>query len=210
MTPPESLGRWLNLESKPMARLIVSTLMSLDGFCAGPGGQLGGMPMDAAFDAHNLERMRHAGTLLFGRTTFGMFKAFWPEVRPGDERFSPIVREIAALVAGARKLVVSDTLVPDPLGPWREAELVRRKTAHVRLRELKAAESRDLLLFGSPVLAADLLKHGLVDEVHALVGPVLLGEGVRLFEPGVAAPLSLLDHERLAGSGTVRMRYAAA
>lgn len=191
-----------------MAKLIVSTLVSLDGYCAGPGGTLGGLPMDAAFDSHNLERLRSADTLLFGRTTFMMFQAFWPKVGQDDGTFSPTVREIARLIADVGKLVVSDTLVLDRAGPWGEAEPVRRAEAHARIRQLKAGSGRDLLIYGSPVLAGDLLAHGLVDELHLLEGHVLLGEGVRVFEPGVAASLTLIDARRLDGSDTVRLHYA--
>ena len=90
-----------------MAKLIVSILSSLDGYCAGPGGSLAGLPMDDAFSVHNLDCMRRAGTLLFGATTFPMFEAYWPNVDrgPGSD---PVQREIAERVAAARKLLVSD------------------------------------------------------------------------------------------------------
>ena len=77
-----------------MAKLIVSILSSLDGYCAGSGGTLAGLPMDAAFDLHNLDCMRRAGTLLFGATTFPMFEAYWPQVDRGPAS-DPVQREIA-------------------------------------------------------------------------------------------------------------------
>jgi len=191
-----------------MAKLVVSTLVSLDGHCAGAGGNLAAMPMDAAFDAHNLELMRSAGTLLFGRTTFCMFRSFWPNVAPDDEAVPPTVREIARLVAAAGKLVVSDTLAPDPAGPWAEAEHVRRGDAHARIRQLRARQDRDLLIYGSPVLASDLLAHGLVDELHLLMGNVVLGEGVPALQKAAARPLRLVGQQRLDGSDTVHLHYA--
>jgi dihydrofolate reductase len=191
-----------------MAKLVISTLVSLDGHCAGPGGQLAGMPMDAAFDAHNLRRMRSAGTLLFGRTTFCMFRSYWPDVAPDDEAVSPTVREIARLVAAAGKMVVSDTLAPEPAGPWPQVEHVRRREAHARIGQLKARQGRDLVVFGSPVLASDLLAHGLVDELHLLVGNVMLGEGVPAFQAAAGRPFKLLSQKRLDDSETVRLHYA--
>ena len=191
-----------------MAKLVISTLVSLDGHCAGPGGNLAGMPMDAAFDAHNLQRLRSAGTLLFGRTTFCMFRSFWPNVAPDDEAMSPTVHEIARLVAAAGKLVVSDTLSTEPAGPWAEAEHVRRADAHARIRQLKTQRDGDLLIYGSPVLASDLLAHGLVDELHLLVGNVVLGAGVPAFQTAATRPLRLLGQQRLDGSDTVHLHYA--
>lgn len=191
-----------------MARLVISTLVSLDGFCAGPGGRLDGLPMDGAFDTHNLALMHSAGTLLFGRTTFGMFRSFWPNVAADDEAMSSTVREIARLVAVAGKLVVSDTLAPEPTGPWPEAEHVRRADAHARLRALKARPGADLLIYGSPVLASDLLAHGLADELHLLLAPVVLGEGVPAFQAPLPQPFRLLSQQRLEGSDTIHVHYA--
>jgi dihydrofolate reductase len=192
-----------------MAQLIVSSLMSLDGYCAGPGGALDRLPMDAAFDAHNLELMRKAGTLLFGPTSFAMFRAFWPQVKPQDTQVSPAVREIARLMPAVGKLVVSDTLVLDGAGPWPEAEVVRRAQALARIRALKSSATRDLVIYGSPVLASDLLAQGLVDELYLLMGPVVLGTGVPTLRQGLPAPLKLLGASRLEGSDTVRLHYAA-
>ena len=189
-----------------MAKLIVSILSSLDGYCAGPGGTLAGLPMDAAFGIHNLDCMRRAGTLLFGATTFPMFEAYWPNVDrgPGSE---PVQREIAERVAAARKLLVSDSLGVRPDSPWADTEVIRRAQARARIAQLKAAPGPDLLIFGSHLLYNGLLAHGLVDELHLLVGNVLLGEGVPTFEPGLAQRWLLLDQRRLPGSDTVALHY---
>ncbi len=191
-----------------MAKLIISTLCSLDGYCAGPGGVLDALPMDAAFDAHNLELMRHAGTLLFGATTFGLFRDFWPQQNPQNPALSAAVREIARLIAPMQKLVVSDGLAPADAGPWQEAKIVRRAHAQARIQALKASAARDLLIYGSPLLASDLLAQGLVDELNLLIGPVLLGAGLPALRKGLPAPLRLLDARRLDGSDTMRLRYA--
>lgn len=189
-----------------MAKLIVSILNSLDGYCAGPGGTLAGLPMDAAFSVHNLDCMRRAGTLLFGATTFPMFEAYWPNVDrgPGSE---PVQREIAERVAAARKLLVSDSLGVRPDSPWVGTEVIPRAQAQARIAQLRAAPGPDLLIYGSHLLYNGLLAHGLVDELHLLVGNVLLGAGVPTFEPGLAQHWVLLDQRRLPGSDTVALHY---
>lgn len=192
-----------------MARLIVSILGSLDGYCAGPGGRLDGLPMDAAFDAHNLQCMRRAGTLLFGARTFPMFEAYWPRVHR-SRAVEPVQREIAERVMAAHKVLVSDTLTVDPASPWADAELLRRAQAPARIAELKATPGPDLLIYGSHRLFNALLADGLVDELHLLVGNVLLGGGVPTFEPGVAQRWTLLGQRRLPGSDTVALHYACA
>lgn len=190
-----------------MAKLIVSNLVSLDGYCAGPGGNLGVLPMDAAFNAYNAERLRSAGTLLLGRTTFSMFSAYWPTVAD-DAGTSPVLRETARLNGAMNKVVVSDTIRLDAAAPWGDAEVVARQQAHARIAQIKASTQRDVLVFGSHVLWNDLLAHGLVDELHVLMGPVVLGGGVRAFEQGLAAPLQLTVERRLPGSDTVLLQYS--
>jgi dihydrofolate reductase len=189
-----------------MAKLIVSILSSLDGYCAGPGGTLAGLPMDAAFSVHNLACMRRADTLLFGAITFPMFEAYWPNVDRGPES-DPIQREIAERVAAARKVLVSDRQRVRPDSPWADTEVISRAEARAHISELKLAPGPDLLIYGSHLLYNSLLAHGLVDELHLLLGNVLLGEGVPTFEPGLAQQWRLLSHDRLPGSGTVALHY---
>lgn len=189
-----------------MAKLVVSILSSLDGYCAGPGGRLDDMPMVPAFDEHNRDLMRSAGTFLFGAVTFPMFEGYWPHV---DRRASsdPIAREISERFEAGHRLVVSDRLSVAPTSPWAKTELVKRGRAHARICELKAEYKEDLLIFGSHILFNDLLMHGLVDELYLLVGNALLGEGVRTFEPGVKAPFRLMGQRCLPGSDIAALRY---
>ncbi|MGE0348969.1 dihydrofolate reductase family protein [Hydrogenophaga sp.] len=189
-----------------MSRLIVSILSSLDGYCAGPGGTLADLPMGAAFDVHNLDLLRHAGTLLFGATTFPMFEAYWPKVDrgPGSD---PVQREIAERVAAARKLLVSDHLAVRPDSPWADIDVISRAQAPTRIGQLKDAPGPDLLIYGSHLLYSSLLAHGLVDELHLLVGNVLLGGGVPTFELGQVQHWALRSQRRLPDSDTVALHY---
>ncbi|EJE54821.1 dihydrofolate reductase [Acidovorax sp. CF316] len=193
-----------------MARLIVSILSSLDGYCAGPGGALTGLPMGAAFDVHNLECLRRGGTLLFGATTYPMFEGYWPQVDrgPGSD---PVQREIAERVEASAKLLVSDHLRLRPDAPWvGTTTVVPRALAHAHIRQLKATPGPDLLVYGSHLLYCNLLAHGLVDELHLLVANVLLGGlggGVPTFEPGLAQHWALRGQRRLPGSDIVALHY---
>lgn len=189
-----------------MVKLVVSVLSSLDGYCAGPGGQLDALPMGPAFDTHNLGLMRNAGTFLFGAVTFPMFEGYWPTV-DRSPKSEPVAREIAERFDAAPKLVVSDTMVVAKTSPWVSTEVVRRSRAHARIAEIKAKPGADLLIFGSHILANDLLAQGLVDEFYLLVGNVVLGEGVRTFEPGLNVPFKLLGQRHLADSNIVALHY---
>ncbi|WOB07758.1 dihydrofolate reductase family protein [Piscinibacter gummiphilus] len=190
-----------------MAQLIVSQLISLDGHLAGPGGDLSRLPMGgSAFDRHNVELLRRAGTLLFGRTTFGMFQGYWPQVER-DTNAAPVQREIASLTRSVRRLVVSDTLKLDGDDPWHDAEVVRRADSRARIAQLKASETRDLLMYGGTQVWQDLYAAGLVDELHLLIGNVVLGAGVPAFASGVSRPMTLLGQRRLPESEIVALHY---
>lgn len=190
-----------------MAQLIVSQLVSLDGYLAGPGGDLSRLPMGgSAFDLHNVALLREAGTLLFGRTTFGMFQGYWPQVER-DAAAVPVQREIASLTRAVGKLVVSDTLTLGADDEWREAEVVRRAASRTRVAQLKAGERRDLLIYGGTLVWQDLYAAGLVDELHLLIGNVVLGAGVPAFAPGVSRPMTLLGQRRLPASEIVALHY---
>lgn len=190
-----------------MAKLVFSNMVSLDGYCAGVDGNLDGLPMTPAFDKHNLELMRSAGTLLFGRITFGMFQAYWPLVR-SDPSADPVLAGIAAGIDTMRLVVVSDTLALSGDEPYGDAEVVRRAQSRARIRALKAEARSDLLAFGSHVLMNDLLSHGLIDEVRLLVANVVLRDGVRLFDADLSIPLTPIENRRLPESDVVMLRYA--
>src|SRR6266513_1362116 len=101
-----------------MHRLIVVNIMSLDGCYEGPGRNVMALPMDEAFDAYNLERMRAADTVLLGATSYRMFSGFWPGMADNPSA-SPTNREFARRYNQIAKVVVSNTLTAGELtGPW--------------------------------------------------------------------------------------------
>ena len=69
-----------------MSKVIVTSIVSVDGYTEGPGGNVMAMPMDHAFDEHNAERMQAAGSLLLGGTTYRGFVGFWPGMVDNPER----------------------------------------------------------------------------------------------------------------------------
>lgn len=191
-----------------MRKLIVTNIVSLDGYYEGPGGNVMALPMDQSFDAYNAERLREADTLLLGRNSYELFKSFWPGVAD-DPTATPEQQEISRLDDAIDKVVVSDSLTHDETDPWRDTtRIVPRTRAREAVAELKADPGEDILVFGSRTLWNDLLAAGLVDELHLMVGAVVVGDGTRAFGGEPPASLRLLETRTWDGSGNVLVRYA--
>lgn len=190
-----------------MRKLIVCNIISVDGFYSGPNDDVMAMPFDEPFDDYNAERLRAADTLLLGRRSFEGFKGYWPSVADNPD-VRPVEREISRLNNAIDKVVVSDSLTDADLAPWTNTSIVRRADAHDAIADLKRGPGREILMFGSHVLWNDLLKAGLVDELHLMIGSAFLGEGVPVFD-GPRTGLRLLDARVLDGSQLLLARYAA-
>lgn len=191
-----------------MRKFVVCTLMSLDGYFEGEGKNFMVMPADHSFDAYCAERLRTADTLLLGRATFELFHGFWPAVadNPGA---SADQREISKRDNELQKVVVSDTLTLQPGTPWvTSTRVVSRAEAVDTVRDLKAEPGGDILTFGSRHLWNGLLAAGLVDELHLMVGPAVLGGGTPVFGSAPVAGLRRMGVQTFDGSDNVVLRYA--
>jgi dihydrofolate reductase len=188
-----------------MRKVIVFNLISLDGYACGPAGDLMALPFGESFDAYCAERLDTAHTLLWGRSTFDMFRGFWPAVQD-DETATDDQRAISRGDNTLEKVIVSDTLTADETDPWgATTRIVQRADAHAEVAAMREQDGGDILVFGSVTLWHDLLAHGLVDEVHVMVGAVVVGGGLPALPTG--ASLSLIDIRRVEGDDRVLLQY---
>jgi dihydrofolate reductase len=139
------------------------------------------------------------------RVSFQLFTSFWPEVAkdPTSEKWTPEQRELSQAGASVPTIVVSDTLT----GNWPDISIIRRAVAHQRIAELKRQPGKDILITGSRTLWNDLLAHDLIDEIHLMIGNVVLGEGVPVFVGKPPASLRLIDVRTWENSDNVLLRY---
>jgi dihydrofolate reductase len=133
--------------------------------------------------------------MLLGRKTYEGFAGYWPTAAPEDP--------ITARMNGARKYVVSTTLSE---ATWENSTIVSGDVK-AGLTELKQDEN--LGTTGSAVLVRWLLEQELIDELHLLLHPVVVGKGQRLFPDGAKVPLTLLSATPFS-TGVVHLVYGPA
>jgi dihydrofolate reductase len=188
-------------------KLIVYNVVSLDGYHTGPANDISAMfpMMGGVFDTYNAELLREADVHLVGRVSFELFQSFWPKVaeNPTSEEWTPEQRELSQAGRSVRTIVVSDTLTPN----WRDVRVIRRADAYQQIAELKRQAGKDILITGSRTLWNDLLAHDLIDEIHLMIGNLVLGEGVPVFVGKQDASLRLIDVRTWEDSDNVLVRY---
>jgi dihydrofolate reductase len=195
-----------------MRAVIVSNIMSLDGFYEGPGQNVMALKMDEAFDRYNLELIRGADMVLLGRKSFEGFSSYWPAIAdapadPTNRELSDDNRELSQIYNGIGKVVVADDYSPPPGNPWHDTTtVVGRDDVADWLAEERARGTGDILTFGSRTLWNGLLEQGLIDELHLMVSPAALGSGTPIFR--VPVDLTLLGTRLFERSDNVLLRYA--
>ena len=151
-----------------MGRLIMFNLVSLDGFFAGPNGEIDWFQTDDEFDHFAIEQTAQAKALVFGRVTYELMASFWP-----TDEAAASEPEIADLMNALPKTVFSRTLrSPGRTRGWSD-------DAAGEIARLKRETVGDIYLFGSADLAETLTAAGLFDEYRVIVNPVVLGAARR-------------------------------
>ena len=173
-----------------MGKIVVTEFITLDGVAEDPGGAEGFDRGGWAFrfergdegDQFKLNELFAADAQLLGRRTYDGFAEAWPS------REDPV--GFADAMNSMPKFVVSSTL-KDP--SWKNTTVIGLDD----VAGLRDRFERDILVAGSIQLSQALIENDLVDELHLMVFPVVLGAGKRLFAEGQERSFSLVDSKRV-------------
>jgi dihydrofolate reductase len=177
-------------------RIVAGLLTSLDGVVEAPSRWGWARYMDDEMTRGIAAGIAGADAVLLGRRTYLEFAEIWPR-QPSSVLMSDFLN-------GSQKYVVSSTLRP-PLA-WGPAELISSDLA-VELRRLKQGPGKDILVPGSPTLVRWLVQAGLLDRLSLNICPLVVGQGMRLFEDVTEEiPLQVLESTTLS-NGVLAVTY---
>jgi dihydrofolate reductase len=184
-----------------MGRLVVTEYISVDGVIEAPSGteEFARVGWTDAFsrgpdgDQFKVDETMASDAQLLGRITYETFAASWPNYE-GDfaDKFNSMP-----------KYVVSSTL-KDP--EWTNTTVLDGDLVD-NVTELKQRYERDIVVHGSSQLAQALFEHDLVDALHLLVYPVIVGAGKRLFDGTSETKRLRLAETRTFGDGVQLLAY---
>jgi dihydrofolate reductase len=188
-----------------MGRIVVTEFVSLDGVMQAPGGEPfkyegWSFEFDRGDDGNQfkLDEVMEADAHLLGRVTYESFAGAWPN------REGPFAEKLNK----DPKYVVSTTL-GDP--EWENATVLDSGDASAQVAKLKDEVDGTILVAGSRRLVQELIENDLVDEIHLMVFPVVLGTGDRVFgETSDKKEWKLIESKPVGSEGVLVLTYQRA
>jgi dihydrofolate reductase len=194
-------------------RVVAATFVTLDGYMVGPDEDMSWVIENFDRDMQNdvaIEMSAETDVFVFGRVTYEIFAAYWPNALPyeeGDEVKPAEGKEDPRIIRALNdfpKLVFSRTL-KDP--DWPGTRVVGEGLED-EIKKLKAEPGKAISVQGSASIVQALALADLIDEYHLYVHPVLLGEGKPLFASGAGRQDFERTHVKPYANGAVAVHYA--
>ena len=169
-----------------MRKIISFMHISLDGFVAGPNGEMDWITVDEEIFAHVGKRISEGDTALYGRVTYQMMESYWPTAadKPAATRHDI---EHSKWYSKVHKIVLSKTMkeagLPDGQAGLTNTKIISDNLSDSinEIKQSRDGRSEDILLFGSPTATHSLIQLNLIDGYWLFVNPVILGQGIPLF-----------------------------
>jgi dihydrofolate reductase len=160
-----------------MRNLIFFMHTSLDGFVAGPNGEMDWINVDEAMFDFVATMTDQADTALYGRVTYEMMQSYWPTAGEKPNATKHDI-EHSTWYNKVSKIVLSKTI---PETGLHHTKVIGDQLPD-NINKLKQQGGKNILIFGSPGASQSLLNEGLIDEFWLFVNPIILGQGMPLFK----------------------------
>lgn len=186
-----------------MRKIISFMHISLDGFVAGPNGEMNWIKVDEEIFDHVGRRIGKTDTALYGRVTYEMMQNYWPNAgaRPGASKHDI---DHSKWYANAHKLVLSKSMKGADL----PNTTVISDNLTASINDIKQGTGSEILLFGSPTATHSLIQQNLIDGYWLFVNPIILGQGIPLFKDiKTKTKLSLLTTRQFT-AGVTELNYS--
>lgn len=151
--------------------------ISLDGFVAGPNGEMGWIKANEELFDYVGKRISQGDTALYGRRTFELMEGYWPTAADQPNASKHDI-EHSKWYSKVHKVVMSKTLNVDGLA---NTTIISDNLTE-RIQTIKQQPGSDILLFGSPTATHALIQLNLIDGYWLFVNPIILGQGIPLFK----------------------------
>lgn len=184
-----------------MRKVVLFMHISLDGFAAGPNGELDWISYDEELEKYAEEIVSTVGAALYGRVTYHMME-YWRTV-PSNPSATKHELEHAQWIENIPKIVFSKSL--DKV-EWNNTRLIKDNIAE-EISKLKQQPGKDLVIFGSPGLTQTFMQLDLIDAYQLTVNPVILGSGIPLFNNKKDKIKLKLLESRTLSSGVLGLHY---
>jgi dihydrofolate reductase len=162
-----------------MRKIISFMHISLDGFVAGPNGEMDWIKVDEAIFDHVGKRISEGDTALYGRVTYQMMEGYWPTAADKPNATKHDI-EHAKWYSQVHKIVLSKTMKGADLPNTTIVSDNLLDSIHA-IKQTNNDGDKDILLFGSPTATHTLMQLGLIDGYWLFVNPIILGQGIPLF-----------------------------
>ena len=187
-----------------MRKVVLGLHASLDGMVEGPKGvmDIGWVSYDENLEKFAQQIFSTVDTILWGRATFVMMQQYWPTV-PSNPTANEFEKSHAAWLDQTQKIVFSNTLTETD---WVNSSIVNGDLTEI-LTNLKQQPGQDMVVMGSPRLAHQLMRLGLVDEIKMTISPVVVGGGLPMFKDLTDMMKLKLVQSQTYSSGAISLIY---
>lgn len=163
-----------------MRKIISFMHISLDGFVAGPNGEMNWIKVDEEIFDHVGKRISKGDTALYGRVTYQMMENYWPTAASMPTATRHDI-EHSKWYSKVHKVVLSKTM--KGMGINNTTFICDNLSDRINeIKQSRNSGSKEILLFGSPTAAHSLIQLNLIDGYWLFVNPIILGQGVPLFK----------------------------